>query len=237
MRTQEPIGVVGDLGLPSVFSNPEVIKVETPYGPPSARIEVGELGGRRIAYLSRHGRDQEYIPAHIPYRANLWALNKLGAHRVVGLCAASGLSHQPLGSLVVCDQFVDRTWGRQDTFYEGPISTHVSAFEPYCSEVRAAACAAARAVSIPVQESGTMVVVQGPRLPSRAERDYFRCHKWDVVTMTGYPEAILARELEMCYASLCFVVAHEGETPPDAVHRALEEYSAKALTLLADLVE
>ena len=205
------VGVFGGSGFYSFLDIVDEVEVETPYGAPSAPVVIGNVGGRRVAFLPRHGRSHELPPAAVPYRANVWALRELGVRRIVGPCASGAL--QPalaLGSFVVCDQFVDRTWGRADTFYPGPETVHVSAAEPYCTDLRRILVETARQLAIPVQDGGTVVVVQGPRFSTRAESRWFASMGWDVINMTAYPEGILARELELCYANISMVTDHDA---------------------------
>ena len=185
--------------------------MQTPFGPPSARLAVGELAGRRVAFLARHGVNHE-VPAHrVNYRANLWALRRLGVRRVLAPCSVGSL--QPgikPGDFVVCDQLVDRTRGRADTYFDGPTVAHVSFADPYCPELRRTAVAAARAEGVPVHEQGTVVVIQGPRFSTRAESRWFSAAGWDVVNMTQYPEAVLARELGMCFAGIALATDYDA---------------------------
>jgi 5'-methylthioadenosine phosphorylase len=197
------IGVIGGSGFYSLLEGAEERRVETPYGAPSDVITLGELAGRRVAFLPRHGRRHDLPPHGINYRANLWALKSLGCTRVLGPCAVGSLQPEIRpGDLVICDQYVDRTRGRTDTFYDGPIVTHVSMAEPYCPTLRVSALAAARAMRWRVHEEGTVVVIQGPRFSTVAESRWFRAAGWAVVNMTQYPECALARELEMCYVNI-----------------------------------
>ena len=200
------LGVFGGSGFTSLLEGAEEVDLETPYGRPSAPPVVGEVGGRRVAFIPRHGSGHELPPHRIPYRANVWAMRELGVRRIVGPCASGALKAElALGELVVCDQFVDRTWGRADTFYDGPETTHVSAADPYCPELRGLLVDTARELGIPVRDGGTVVVVQGPRFSTRAESRWFQELCWDVVNMTAYPEGHLARELELCYANVSMV--------------------------------
>lgn len=181
--------------------------VHTPYGPPSARVAVGTLDGRPVAFLPRHGVHHELPPHRVDFRANVWALHSLGVRRVFGPCAAGSLtpSIRP-GEFVVLDQLVDRTNGRSaDTYFDGGVVGHVSFADPYCPELRAVATDAGRAVGVTVHEAGTVVVVPGPRFSTRAESAWFRSCGWDVINMTQYPEAYLCRELGMCYCGIALV--------------------------------
>jgi 5'-methylthioadenosine phosphorylase len=215
------IGVFGGSGFYSFLEDVEEVEVETAYGPPSAPLTIGEVGGKRVAFLPRHGPTHE-LPAHrIPYRANLSAMKELGVRRILGPCASGALTTDlELGEFVVCDQFVDRTRGREDTFYDGPETTHVSAAEPYCPELRVLLVETARELGITVHDGGTVVVIQGPRFSTRAESQWFQSMGWDVINMTAYPECHLARELELCYATVAMVtdydVGVEGSEPVSA---------------------
>src|SRR5262245_49193544 len=197
------LGVFGGSGFTSLLEDADEIEVETPYGKPSAPLVVGELAGRRVAFLPRHGREHELPPHRIPYRANVWAMRELGVRRVLGPCASGALrTDLALGEFVVCDQYVDRTSARADTFYDGPETTHVSAAEPYCPDLRRLLVETAVELGIPVRDGGTVVVIQGPRFSTRAESNWFQAMGWDATNMTAYPEGHLARELELCYATV-----------------------------------
>lgn len=210
MQKTADIGVFGGSGFYQLLDNVEEIWVETPYGPTSARIALAELAGRRVAFLPRHGPDHRYPPHMIPYRANVWAMKSLGVSRIIGPCAAGSLQpHVRPGSFVICDQFVDRTSGRKDTYYDGPITTHVSAADPYCPQLREVAWQVGKDLGIEVHPKGTMVVVQGPRFSTRSESAWFAQQGWEVINMTGYPEAYLARELEMCYVNISLMTDYD----------------------------
>jgi 5'-methylthioadenosine phosphorylase len=200
--------------------------VETPYGKPSGPVVTGEVGGKHVAFLPRHGRSHELPPGQINYRANVWAMKELGVRRIIGPNASGALKAElELGEFVVCDQFVDRTSGRADTFYEGPETTHVSAADPYCPDLRRLLVETARELGIPVRDGGTVVVVQGPRFSTRAESKWFQDAGWDVINMTAYPEGYLARELELCYANISMVTDHDVgvEGTPPVTHEAVIE--------------
>jgi 5'-methylthioadenosine phosphorylase len=220
MATAE-IGVFGGSGFYSLFDSVEERQVETPYGPPSAPVAIGDVHGRTVAFIPRHGKAHELPPHRINYRANLWAMRELGVRRIVGPCASGSLSADlGLGEFVVCDQFVDRTWGRPDTFYDGPETTHVSAADPYCADLRGLLLDTAAGLGIAARDGGTVVVVQGPRFSTRAESRWYRELGGDVINMTAYPEGHLARELELCYATIAMVtdydVGVEGHQPVSA---------------------
>jgi 5'-methylthioadenosine phosphorylase len=204
------VGVFGGSGFYSFLEDVEEIEVETPYGKPSAKLTVGEIGGKQVAFLPRHGSDHQLPPHEIPYRANVWAMRELGVRRLIGPNASGALKADlELGEFVVCDQFVDRTSGRVDTFYDGPETTHVSAADPYCPELRRLLVDTAAELGIKVRDGGTVVVIQGPRFSTRAESKWFQAMGWDTINMTAYPEGYLARELELCYANISMVTDHD----------------------------
>ena len=204
------IGIFGGSGFYSFLSDVEEVELETPYGAPSAPVAIGDVGGKSVAFLPRHGREHELPPHRIPYRANVWAMRELGVRRIIGPCASGALSADlQLGEFVVCDQFLDRTWGRDDTFYDGAPVTHVSAADPYCPELRGLLVETAGGLGIPVRDGGTVVVIQGPRFSTRAESKWFQDLGASVINMTAYPEGYLARELELCYANISMVTDHD----------------------------
>jgi len=205
------IGVFGGSGFYSLLENPVEVKVDTPYGAPSDSLMVGEIGGRTVAFLPRHGSKHTLPPHMINYRANVWAMKHLGVTRIIGPNACGSLQpHVKPGDFVICDQFVDRTWGRKDTFYDGPTTTHVSSADPYCPTMRQVAVDKARELGITVHEKGTVVVIQGPRFSTRAESKWFASQGWEVINMTQYPECYLARELEICYCNISIITDHDA---------------------------
>lgn len=227
------IGVFGGSGFYSLHGDVEDIAVETPYGSPSARVAIGEIGGRRVAFLPRHGQRHEYPPHMINYRANIWAMKELGVTQIIGPCAAGSLRPQVKpGDFVLCDQLVDRTSGRKDTFYDGPVATHVSSAEPYCPEMRGIVAKEGRQLGIDIYDEGTVVVIQGPRFSTKAESKWFASQGWEVINMTQYPEAYLARELEMCYLNISLItdydVGLEGhpEVEPVTLDEVIEIFNA-----------
>jgi len=200
------VGVFGGSGFYSFLANAREIKVETPYGAPSDNVILGEVGGKTVAFLPRHGRGHRLPPHVINYRANVWAMKSLGVTDVIAPNACGSLQgHVKPGHFVVCDQFVDRTTGRKDTFYDGPITTHVSSADPYCPILREHAARCCREEGVTVHTTGTVVVVQGPRFSTRAESRWFTSQGWEVINMTQYPECYLARELEMSYVNLSLI--------------------------------
>lgn len=213
------IGVFGGSGFYQFAEDVEEIKVETPYGPPSDAIAIAAMHGKKIAFLPRHGRNHTIPPHKVNYCANLWAMKSIGVTKIIGPCAAGSLQkHIEPGTFVVCDQFVDRTKGRKDTFYDGPIATHVSCAHPYCPELRKLAISSCEEAKVTVHKKGTVVVIQGPRFSTAAESKWYTQAGWEVINMTQYPEAYLAKELEMCYVNISLITDYdaglEGEVGP-----------------------
>ncbi len=194
------IAIVGGSGFYTFLDDVEEVTVSTPYGDPSAAVAVGEVAGRRVAFLPRHGAGHAFPPHRINYRANLWALASLGVRQVLAPCAVGGLRPEVApGDLVVPDQLVDRTTGRVQSFVEEG-AAHVPFADPYCPTL-SRALAGQDGVSL----GGTMVVVEGPRFSTRAESQHFAAQGWSLINMTGHPEAVLARELTLCYAPIALV--------------------------------
>jgi 5'-methylthioadenosine phosphorylase len=204
------IGVFGGSGFYRLLDDVEEMPVATPYGPPSAPVRVGHIEGVEVAFMPRHGDEHTLPPHRINYRANVWAMREVGVRRIIGPSACGALKPELApGTFVICDQFVDRTQGRESTFYDGPQTTHVSAADPYCRDLSEILVTSAEALGIPVVRGGTVVVIQGPRFSTRAESRWFSASGFDVVNMTQYPEAWLARELELCYANISLVTDYD----------------------------
>ena len=240
---QAEIGVFGGSGFASLLDKADEVRLNTPFGAPSAPLTVGEIGGRRVAFLPRHGVHHELPPHMIDYRANVWAMKELGVTRIIGpnACGSLQADVRP-GDFVICDQFVDRTWGRKDTFYDGPITTHVSSADPYCPTMRAVAVAKAQELGIVVHDGGTVVVIQGPRFSTRSESKWYADQGWEVINMTQYPECYLARELEICYCNIALITDHdvgaEGTLPVsnDEVVRVFAANNEKLRALLHAMI-
>jgi 5'-methylthioadenosine phosphorylase len=238
MAALADVGVIGGSGFYEFLTDAEEVKVTTPFGEPSEPVLVGEAAGKRVAFLPRHGRDHRY-PAHkVPYRANLWALRSVGVRRILAPSAVGSLtaSYGP-GTLIIPDQLVDRTRGRDQTFYDES-AVHVPFADPYCPSGRAIAIAAARQAGWVPAGSGTLVVIDGPRFSTRAESKWYADQGWTLIGMTGHPEAVLARELAMCYTTLALVTDLDaGVAEGDGVTQAeVFEVFGKNITRLRDLV-
>ncbi len=211
MKPKAEIGVFGGSGFYRFFKKASILKVETPYGLPSAPLTISRVAGKEVAFLPRHGIHHEFPPHMVPFRANMRAFKGLGVKRVIGPNAVGSLKPdvEP-GDIVFCDQFVNFTSGRRDTFYDGPLTTHVSTADPYCPEMRKVGIEAAAKLGLKAHASGTVVVIQGPRFSTRAESRFFSGQGWDVINMTQYPEVVLARELEMCYLNIALATDYDA---------------------------
>jgi 5'-methylthioadenosine phosphorylase len=217
------VGVYGGSGLYSLLDQVEEVAIATPFGAPAAPVTIGEVAGRRVAFLPRHGREHTLPPHRVPYRANAWAMRELGVRAIFGPCASGSL--QPdihRGEFVVVDQLFDRTAGRDSSFHDGPDMPegltpvdHVSFADPYDARLRAVAVEASRAEGVTVHDGGTVVVMQGPRFSTRAESRWYGAQGWHVINMTQMPEAVLATEIGVPYAAIALVtdydVGLEGE--------------------------
>jgi len=199
------IAIIGGTGLESLLESAEHVLVGTPYGLPPP-ISIGEVQGRPVAFLPRHGREHSVPPHKVNYRANIYALNKIGVKRIIATNAvgAINLDFKP-GDLVVPDDLIDFTKQRLLTFYDDVPVTHIDFTEPYCPEIRKVLIETVRKTVRTVWDHAVYVCTEGPRFETPAEIRMFRALGCDVVGMTGVPEAVLARELGMCYATLCFV--------------------------------
>jgi 5'-methylthioadenosine phosphorylase len=235
---QADIGVIGGSGFYSLLDGASAVPVSTPYGEPSEAPVVGELAGRRVAFIPRHGAGHRFPPHLVPYRANLWALRSLGVRQVVSLSAVGSLrADLGPGTLVVPDQLVDRTHGRPHTLFGGGTGVvHVSFADPYCPHGRAAALGSGQ----PVTDGGALVVINGPRFSTRAESLEYQHNRWAIIGMTAMPEATLARELALCYTTLALVTDLDAgvEAGAGVTHaEVLEQFAANLPRLRELLVE
>jgi 5'-methylthioadenosine phosphorylase len=240
---QVDIGVFGGTGFYNLLDDPEPVKIHTPYGAPSGDALVGSIGDKTVAFLPRHGTSHQIPPHRVNYRANLWAMKELGAERILAPCACGSLQADVVpGEFVILDQFVDRTWGRGDTFYDGPAVTHVSSADPYCDDLRIVAIESCKRTGIPFHENGTVVVIQGPRFSTRAESKWFASQGWGVINMTQYPEAFLARELDLCYCGIALITDYDAGVDSDSavtnhdVQQVFAENLDKVKGLLVDMI-
>ena len=220
VKTRADIGIIGGSGLYEIegLRNVRRVTVRTPFGPPSDAIVLGELDGVRIAFLSRHGVGHRISPAEINYRANIYALKSLGIQRIISVSAVGSMkeSIKP-GDVVLPDQFIDLTKRRVSTFFEGGVVAHVGFAEPVCRSLSASLFEGAQAVGASVHRGGVYVCIEGPQFSTKAESRLYRQWGVSVIGMTNMPEAKLAREAELCYATVALVTDydcwHETEEP------------------------
>ena len=202
---QAQIGVIGGSGLYEMaeLEDVEEVRVDTPFGDPSDRIVLGSLGGRRVAFLPRHGRGHRINPSGLPTRANIFALKLLGVQRIISVSAVGSLREEikPL-DMVVPDQIIDRTKGRPSTFFDKGIVVHIGFAEPFCPQLSALLSDQAARLQVTVHEGGTYLAMEGPQFSTVAEANLYRSWGASIIGMTAAPEAKLAREAEMCYAVL-----------------------------------
>ena len=225
MADHAQIGVFGGSGFYSLLENVREVKVDTPYGPPSDTYFLATVQGRKVAFLPRHGRKHTIPPHGINYRANVWGMRSLGCRAIISPCAAGSLQpHVAPGHFVDCDQFVDRTTGRKDTFYDGPIVTHVSPAENYDPLLRELAIKTIEDHGIVCHGTGTVVVIQGPRFSTKAESKWFHEAGWEVINMTQYPEAYLCRELGMGVVNISLITDYDS-----GVHAGAEAVTAMSV--------
>ena len=213
-------------------------------GRPSGAVTISKIGRKRVAFMPRHGVHHEYPPHMVPYKANVLAFKQLGVTRVIGPSAVGSLKSEIRpGDIVFCDQFVNYTTGRDDTFYDGPTTTHVGMAQPYCPQMREVAIEAAEKLGIRAHPSGTVVVIQGPRFSTTAESRFFARQGWDVINMTQYPEAVLAREQELCYLNISLATDYdaglegEPEVKPVSHDEVIKVFNSKMDSLRTLIVE
>lgn len=244
MTDRAEIGVFGGSGFYSLLEEVREVKVDTPYGAPSDSFFLATVAGRRVAFLPRHGRRHTIPPHRINYRANVWGMKALGVKAVISPCAAGSLQeHVKPGDFVTCDQFVDRTSGRAQTFFDGPIVSHVSSAETYDPTLRAIAAEVIEEQGIPLHRTGTVVVVEGPRFSTKAESRWFSSAGWEVINMTQHPEAYLCRELGMAVVNIALITDYdagviEGTEAVDAhsVIEVFEQNSARIRTVVLEMI-
>lgn len=243
----EKIGVIGGSGLYTLLDEYQETKVNTPYGAPSAPLSVGKIGKHEVVFLPRHGKDHQYPPHKVPYKANIYALKELGVTQII-TCTAVGSIQRKIkpGEILILDQFVNWTKYRPDTFYDGPITTHISTAFPYCQTLNNQALKIAKKIGIKVRLGGTVVVIDGPRFSTAAESLFFTNMGWDVINMTQYPEVTLARELGLCYTALALVTDYDAgvvlksKLKPVTTRQVLEVFknnNQKASKLIKEMIK
>ena len=237
------IAIIGGSGIydPGMCEKSEKIKVYTPFGAPSAPITIGEYKGINIAFIPRHGEKHSIPPHSINYRANIWALKEIGVERILAPSAVGSLQENiKPGDFVIPDQFIDRTWGRAGTFYDGGQVCHISMADPFCPELANIIYNTALSIGLRIHKGGTYVCIQGPRFSTRAESKLFRSWGAHIIGMTLIPEVNLAREVRMCYSTIAMVTDYDvwAEKPVSAeeVVKTMNENVEKVKKLLANLI-
>jgi 5'-methylthioadenosine phosphorylase len=260
------IGVFGGSGFYDLLHDGIEIEIPTPYGATSDKISIGRIGGHRnggagknVAFIPRHGKGHKFPPHKIPYKANLWALKKLGVKKIISPMAVGSLqAHIKPGDFMICDQFVNWTRSRginlrDDTFFHGAGAVkgdfekvaHISMAEPYCLELRKFCGEACQKLNISYHQNGTVVIIEGPRFSTRAESEFFSAQGWEIINMTAYPEVVLARELGMCYLNIGLVTDYDaglaGHPEVEAVTtqeviKVFKENNEKVKNLIAELI-
>jgi 5'-methylthioadenosine phosphorylase len=242
---QAEIGIIGGSGLYSMpgLTNIHEVQVETPFGPPSDAFVLGDLEGRKVAFLARHGRGHRLLPSELNFRANIFAMKKLGVERIVSASAVGSLKqeHKP-GDFVIPDQFIDRTFLRHATFFGEGLVAHVAFGDPVCGTVAQAIFAGAQSAGVDAKSGGVYVCMEGPQFSTRAESNLYRSWGADVIGMTNLQEAKLAREAEVCYATLAMVTDydcwHEGHesVTVDQIVAVLNQNAANAAKTIRSAV-
>jgi 5'-methylthioadenosine phosphorylase len=245
--TDNPVlGVIGGSGLYHFdgLTDVETREVETPFGKPSAPITVGTLSGKRVAFLARHGIGHSISPTEVNYRANIFALKAIGVRQVVSISACGSLREDfAPGHIVIPDQLFDFTKSRERSFFGGGMVAHIGAAEPFCKDLATQVFTAVNISGGIVHQGGTLITIEGPRFSTRAESNVFRAWGMSIIGMTASPEAFLAREAELCYATMAHVtdydVWHITEEPVsvDMVIRTLMQNTALAQQAIRLLVE
>jgi len=236
------IGIIGGSGFYSLLENAKSIDVDTEYGRPSEGISIGELSGRKVAFIPRHGKKHTYPPHLVPYRANIQALSDLGVKRIIATNAVGSLNPKfKVGQIVAFDQFINHTNGRADTFFEKSVA-HVSTADPYCIEMRTVSTVVANKQTIDYRDGGSVIVINGPRFSTKAESAFFSRQGFDMINMTQYPEVALARERCMCYLALGIVTDYDAGIMENAgikpvSHREVMEMFSKNIGKVKELVK
>ena len=235
------IGVIGGSGVYEIdgLANPRWERVASPFGDPSDELLFGELEGQRMVFLPRHGRGHRIPPSEINFRANIDALKRSGVTDVISISAVGSLrEHLQPGTFVVVDQFIDRTFARQKSFFETGLVAHVSMAHPVCQRLGDHLEAAGRAAGIPIARGGTYLVMEGPQFSTLAESELYRSWNCDVIGMTNMPEAKLAREAELCYATVAMVTDYDcwhpnhDDVTVDAIVKVLLANAGNARSLV-----
>jgi 5'-methylthioadenosine phosphorylase len=245
LDTPEVIGVMGGTGVDQLdgLTNVRRQAVDTPFGAPSAHLMIGTLGRQRILFLPRHGEGHRIPPSEINFRANMYALKAMGCTQLISISAVGSLrEHLAPGRFVLVDQFIDRTYARAKSFFGTGLVAHVSLGDPVCHRLGSRIMTAAQAAEIEMEKGGTYLVMEGPQFSTRAESELYRSWGCDVIGMTNMPEAKLAREAEICYASVAMVTdydcwhPHHDDVTVEAIVKVLIENADKARAVVSEVV-
>ncbi|MBN1503320.1 S-methyl-5'-thioadenosine phosphorylase [Candidatus Woesearchaeota archaeon] len=237
------IGIIGGTGVydPKLMTNVVKKKIHTPYGATSDLVTIGKFKGKKVVFIPRHGSNHEYPPHQVNYRANIWAMQKLGVTRILAPGAVGSLKKEiKPGDFVFSDQFIDRTYGRGHTFYEQGQICHISVAEPFCPELRQLLVSAASRLKVSFHEKGICIVINGPRFSTKAESHLYRSWDADIINMTMCPEVVLAREAEICYANIAMVTDYdcwyEHHVTSDEVVETMKQNIEKVKRLLTEII-
>lgn len=239
------IGIFGGSGFYKFLDDIEEVFIDTPYGKTSDALMIGEIAGKKVAFMPRHGRNHSIAPHKVNYRANVWAMKKIGCKRVISPCAAGSLQkHIEPGDIVFCDQYVDKTHSRLDTYFAEANIQHISGAEPYCPELRKTGVEAAKELGYKFHDHGTVVVIQGPRFNTKSESAFLTRQGWEVINMTQYPEVHLVKELNMCPLNISLITDYDAGLVADcdpvsheSVMKIFEQNISKLQKLLFKIVE
>lgn len=242
------IGIIGGSGFYDFFkTGAKEIEIKTKFGRPSDKITVGVLFGRKVAFLSRHGKKHQYPPHKIPYLANIAALKLLGVEKIIAPAAVGSLRKKiRAGDFVICDQFLNFAQTRRNTFFDGPKVAHIEMAYPYCSQLRKIALAQGKKMGLEIHPKGTAVIINGPRFSTLAESKWFSKMGGDVINMTQYPEVVLAAELGICYLNISLVTDYdvgiyaEERVEPVSIGQVLTNFknnTEKLKTLISEIIK
>lgn len=239
------IGIFGGSGFYKFLDDIKEVTIDTPYGKTSDALMLGSIGNKKVAFMPRHGRNHSIAPHKVNYRANVWAMKEIGCKVVISPCAAGSLQkHVKPGDIVFCDQYVDWTKGRLDTYFDQENIQHISAADPYCPKLREIAIKCGKDLGYDIHDHGTVVVIQGPRFNTKSESAFFTRQGWEVINMTQYPEVHLVKELGMRPLNISLITDYDAGLVSDcepvsheAVMQVFQNNISKLQKLLFSIVE
>ncbi len=239
------IGIFGGSGFYKFLDDIKEVTIDTPYGKTSDALMLGSIGNKKVAFMPRHGRNHSIAPHKVNYRANVWAMKEIGCKVVISPCAAGSLQkHVKPGDIVFCDQYVDWTKDRLDTYFDQENIQHISAADPYCPKLREIAIKCGKDLGYDIHDHGTVVVIQGPRFNTKSESAFFTRQGWEVINMTQYPEVHLVKELGMRPLNISLITDYDAGLVSDcepvsheAVMQVFQNNISKLQKLLFSIVE